>query len=141
MDQQDLLFAGVTWPPHPERLWSWEVRLIGSGRRSAVTERIERAMEARRSEGDVWPRPAPRSHAEAALQDEAEGVIAAIDDLEPQLLRRAGELWTAIERLRHVAARVLEPDASTIELRAAVAEATDVLQRVRELSASAASTG
>ncbi|WP_237213189.1 hypothetical protein [Falsiroseomonas oryziterrae] len=138
MDRQDLLFPGVTWPPHPERLWSWEVRLTGSGRRSATTERLERAMEARRAEGDVWPRRAPRSEAEAALQDEAEAVVAAIDHLEPELLKRAGELWTAIERLRHVAARVLEPDASAVELRAAVAEARDVLKRVGSLSPPAA---
>lgn len=125
MDQQGLLFPGVDWPRPGERMRDRYVSLVASGRKVAPPSPLELAVERRRREGDIGPGEAPATAAEAALLAEADDLVAAIDDLEPEVLSRADEAWRTVVRLRHAAARLSFPGNSAVELRGAVKEAKD----------------
>jgi hypothetical protein len=98
-----------------------------------MTSVLEQAMEQRRRQGDVWPRTHSKSEVEAMRGTEAETVLAAIDDLEPQVLALAEEAWGLTVRLRHAAARLTAAEGSPIQLAAAIVEARRAFEAATNL--------
>jgi hypothetical protein len=92
---------------------------------------MDEAVERRRREGDLGPGAAPLGEAAERLRQEANQVLAAIDDLEPEVMERARAAWSTIVRLRQAAALLGMPDTSPVELRAAIKEAKDLISRAR----------
>lgn len=131
LDRQEALFPGAAWPRHLERLRDWSVRLAGSGGRCRPLTPLEIAIEQRRREGHLGPQATPANAAAERLREDADTLLAAIDDLEPQMMERAEAAWAAIVQLRQVAARLEMPETSSVQLRGAIEEARALVAAAR----------
>ncbi|WP_203070560.1 hypothetical protein [Falsiroseomonas ponticola] len=133
MDEQGLVFPGVEWPRHLERLHGWFVRVVGSGHLVSEASVPERFIEQRRQDGDVWPRESLPAGTPAALSAEIDEVLAAIDDLEPLVMEHAEAAWIAVTHLRHAAAQLATPGQSVQALQAAVEQGRKALASSHKL--------
>jgi hypothetical protein len=125
MDEQGLLFPGIDWPRHAERLRDWQVTLVGAGMRARPVSRLDQAIEVRRRDGDFGPRD--------SLPEAVEELLAAIDDLEPQVLMLSERAWRAVMRLRWVAASLAGGKFDPSQLAAVMTDARRIINAAATL--------
>lgn len=141
IDQQGLLMPGIEWPRPGERLLDWSVRLVASGGTIGGGSPVERLMEERRREDGPLPRRRRMDQRDIPWVQEAESLIAEIDDLERQLLQQAEAAWTGTSALRHAAAALEVRDDGNLRDDVAAARKIVSAARAQLLEATPAGAG
>ncbi len=139
LDSQGLLLPGINWPRHGERLLDHQVILTASGGNAIQAQGIERTIEHYRTERVPLSSFGQATAADRPFVEEAEAILARIDDLEPMLADRAANAWQAVSLIRHAAAILISSKPGGLQ--AAVSSAHQLLTSAEEMRGTNAEGG